>query len=102
MHSDEHPAGRSCVVRTGASLLLTLGLALGGLARPAQALIPIVAHGYRGILPAARDASANWRKAGLLSVGGIPTRATVCATVSPRGGGLDDTANIQSAINACP
>lgn len=36
------------------------------------------------------------------SVGGIPNRTTVCATVSPLGGGKDDTANIQSAIEACP
>jgi hypothetical protein len=55
------------------------------------------------ILPADRDASANWRMAGMLSVGGIPNLTTQCgATVSPRGGGLDDTANIQAAISACP
>jgi len=40
--------------------------------------------------------------AGMLSVGGIPTRTTVCATVNPRGSGLDDTTNIQNAVNACP
>jgi hypothetical protein len=39
--------------------------------------------------------------AGMLSVGGIPNRTTVCATVSPRGSGLDDTTNIQNAVNAC-
>jgi hypothetical protein len=56
-----------------------------------------------GLLPADRDASANWRMAGLLSVGGIPNRTTQCgATINPRGGGQDDTANIQAAINACP
>jgi hypothetical protein len=38
-----------------------------------------------------------------LSVGGIPNRTTQCgATVNPRGGGQNDTANIQAAINACP
>ena len=36
------------------------------------------------------------------SVGGIPNRTTVCATVSPLGGGQNDTAHIQSAIEACP
>ena len=36
------------------------------------------------------------------SVGGIPNRTTVCATVSPIGGGQDDTAHIQSAVAACP
>jgi hypothetical protein len=56
-----------------------------------------------GLLPADRDASANWKMAGLLSVGGIPNRTTQCgATINPRGGGQDDTANIQAAINACP
>jgi hypothetical protein len=54
-------------------------------------------------LPADRDASANWQMAGLLSVGGIPNRTTQCgATINPRGGGQDDTANIQAAINTCP
>ena len=40
--------------------------------------------------------------AGMLSVGGIPNRTTVCARVSPLGEGKDDTANIQKAIEACP
>jgi hypothetical protein len=35
-------------------------------------------------------------------VGGIPNRTTVCATVSPRGGGQDDTSAINAAISACP
>jgi hypothetical protein len=55
-----------------------------------------------GILPADRDASANWQMAGMLSVGGIPNRTMVCASLSPLGGGADDTANIQKAIEACP
>ena len=55
-----------------------------------------------GILPADRDASANWRMAGMLSVGGIPNRTTVCASISPLGESQDDTANIQKAIQACP
>ena len=38
---------------------------------------------------------------GLLSKGDIPNRTTVCARVSPLGGGKDDTANIQKAIKAC-
>jgi hypothetical protein len=58
--------------------------------------------GAAGILPSANNASANWQMAGMLSVGGIPNRTTVCATVSPNGGGADDTANIQNAINSCP
>jgi polygalacturonase len=38
----------------------------------------------------------------MLSVGGIPGRTRVRATVSPLGSGTDDTPNIQNAINACP
>src|SRR5438094_418366 len=54
------------------------------------------------ILPPDRDASANWRMAGMLSAGGIPNRTAVCATINPRGSGQDDTTNIQNAIGACP
>ena len=42
------------------------------------------------ILPSYNDASANWQKAGLQSVGGIPSRTIICATVSPLGGSSDD------------
>ncbi len=55
-----------------------------------------------GVLPSYNDAYANWKNAGLQSVGGIPNRTTVCATVDPLGGGRDDFANIQNAINRCP
>jgi hypothetical protein len=54
------------------------------------------------ILPAASNASANWQMAGMLSVGGIPNRTTVCGTVSPVGSGADDSNNINNAITACP
>jgi hypothetical protein len=54
------------------------------------------------VLPVDRDASANWRMAGMLSVSGIPNRTTVCATLSPLGSGQDDTTSIQNAVNACP
>ena len=36
------------------------------------------------------------------SVGGIPARTTVCATISPLGGGKDDSTQINNAIAACP
>ncbi len=37
------------------------------------------------------------------AVGGIPTNRTQCgATISPRGGILDDSAAIQAALDACP
>ncbi len=55
-----------------------------------------------GVLPSYNDAYANWKNAGLLSVGGIPSRTTVCATVNPLGGGQDDFTDIRNAINKCP
>ena len=89
-----------------AAMLLTavppvFGLAATTQSNPATAAPSPTRLGV-GILPADRDASANWRMAGMLSVGGIPNRTTVCKTVSPLGGGKDDTANIQKAIEACP
>lgn len=53
----------------------------------------------RVVLPA--DRATTWNP-GLVGVGGIPTRSTVCSTLTPRGGELDDKAQIQAAINACP
>ena len=82
-------------VLRAASLLF--GLAITIAAEPALAQEPPA-----GLLPADDDASANWRMAGMLSVGGIPNRTTVCATVTPRGSGKDDTADIQNAIDSCP
>jgi hypothetical protein len=76
-----------------ASLATLLCLALGG--TPGVAL-----KASRSVLPAAGNAAPNWKMAGMLSVGGIPHRTTVCATLSPSGG--DDSGAIQSAIDACP
>jgi hypothetical protein len=56
--------------------------------------------GGEDVLPADSNASANWRMAGMLSVGGIPNRTTICATLSPSGG--DDSTNINNTITACP
>jgi len=58
--------------------------------------------GAGNLLPADRNAGANWQKAGMLSLGGIPNRTTVCSTVNPLGNHQDDTTNIQTAINNCP
>ena len=73
------------------------------------ALEPAIAAGVtnggvsaNSLLPPDRDASANWRMAGMLSVGGIPNRTTVCKTLSPLGANKDDTAQIQNAIETCP
>jgi len=51
------------------------------------------------IIPA--DRMTTWNP-GLNAVGGIPNRTTIYQTLSPRGGSLDDTAGIQSALNTCP
>lgn len=54
-----------------------------------------------GLLPSDRDFYVNWSKAGLLSVGGIPSSTTQCgSTLTPSGG--DDTRAINSAIRSCP
>jgi hypothetical protein len=69
---------------------------------PVAFTAPSSTFGPSGVVPVAGDASPNWKMAGLASVGGIPTRTTVCATVTPLGGTADDFANIQAAINRCP
>ena len=62
---------------------------------------PVVAT----VMPAENNVSTNWQKAGLLSIGGIPTNRTVCTTVSPTlktppvSG--DDSITINAAINGC-
>ena len=59
-----------------------------------------------GVLPSYNDAYANWKNAGLQSVGGIPERTTVCATVNPSGktppAAEDDASHINAAVAACP
>lgn len=91
------------------SIVLPLGIALAA----AQSNLAITAtptsqtsggsgDPTTGVLPSYDDVHANWANAGLQSVGGIPNRTTVCATVNPRGGGQDDFAHIQFAINQCP
>jgi hypothetical protein len=50
-------------------------------------------------LPA--DRATTWNP-GMMALGGIPVRSTICARLTPLGGALDDTAQIQAAINACP
>jgi hypothetical protein len=51
------------------------------------------------ILPA--DRATIWNP-GMRGAGGIPVRTSICSTLSPRGRALDDTAQIQTAIDACP
>src|ERR1700688_4592878 len=49
------------------------------------------------IIPADRNFAWN---PGMTSKGGIPSRTTVCATLSPSGG--DDSTAILAAVTACP
>ena len=88
-------------ILSAAFVLLIFGLMFADPAQPrAQERVPARAAG--DILPPDRDASANWRMAGMLSAGGIPNRTRVCATVRPLGAGHDDTPGVQSAIARCP
>ncbi len=52
-----------------------------------------------GIIPSARV--TTWQP-GLTYNGGIPHRTTIYETLRPRGAGLDDTAQIQAALDRCP
>ena len=83
-------------------LLLIFSLAFEGAPLQALAHEAGLAQASSGILPPDRDASANWRMAGMLSVDGIPNRTAVCAIVRPLGQGKDDTTDIQNAIKGCP
>lgn len=56
--------------------------------------------GTSDLLPPDRNAEANWKNAGLVTIGGIPHRTTVCATLNPSGG--NDRVAIQNAVDACP
>ena len=79
--------------------MLTMGVSASG---GPQATLTVTVVPPASLLPSDRNASANWRMAGLQSVGGIPNRTTQCgSTLNPIGGGSDDTTNLQNAINAC-
>ena len=52
-----------------------------------------------GIISA--DRRTIWNP-GLNATGGIPNRTKIYRTLSPRGGSLDDTLEIQRALDACP
>jgi hypothetical protein len=47
------------------------------------------------------ERSTTWQP-GVTYNGGIPDRTTVCATLSPLGGGASDTEQIQAALDTCP
>lgn len=94
-------------------LFLPIFFAIFILATPAyapfvsfQAFIAGSSDPTTAVLPAYNDAYANWQNAGMLKVGGIPTRTTQCgSTVSPSGltppTTGDDADLINAAITAC-
>ena len=71
----------------------------GSLLLAQHATPPRSASATTGIIPA--DRRTTWNP-GLNAVGGIPNRTTTYMTLSPRGGSLDDTMAIQSALDTCP
>jgi hypothetical protein len=85
-----------------ATVIAGLGLASGADTKSGDT--PAVAPPPGSIDPSAflpADRATVWSP-GMMGVGGIPIRSKVCSTLAPRGGGVDDTAQVQDAINACP
>lgn len=84
--------------KVSVSLAFLFLLVLSAFAQPViTPVVPI--RPLVGVLPFYNDATWNWQMAGLQSIGGIPTRNTVCQTLNPSGG--DDTSAINSAISGC-
>jgi hypothetical protein len=81
------------------------------MAQAASAGDPVKASGVEALAPPPNsvapspflpaDRATVWSP-GLMGAGGIPVRSTVCAMLTPRGAGQDDTAQIQAAIRVCP
>jgi hypothetical protein len=94
--------------RSSIAACLSLLLPAVALASPSVTATFTIAGGDPtvGVLPSYNDTYANWKNAGLLALGGIPNRTTVCATVSPTGvippASNDDAATINAAIASCP
>jgi Pectate lyase superfamily protein len=103
-------------VLISAVLLFSLQLALGQITQQGSKLVGTGAIGnaQRGtsvalsgdgsntptgsIIPSVRNFAWN---PGMMSQGGIPNRTTICATLSPKGNGADDSVQINNAIKAC-
>ena len=87
------------------ALIAATGFACCGAGRSAAAGgEAVVASPTAGIDPSAflsADRATTWNP-GMMGVDGIPVRSTICSKLNPRGGELDDTAQIQAAINRCP
>src|SRR5579872_502909 len=76
-------AGTASAVTGTGPWMWTCGGANGGRTASCQALAGQEQDPTTGVLPPYDDVHTNWANAGMRSVGGIPQRTTVCATVSP-------------------
>jgi hypothetical protein len=85
------------VATQGSSVSLNIPIAVTAIPAPVG---PGGGGGGASILPPGNNASTNWRMAGMQSVGGIPNRTTVCATLTSNGGADNSTA-INNAISSC-
>jgi len=88
-------AGRRFLVVVGAILAIALPVTRS----VSISQSPSAASQTAEIIP--RDRRTTWNP-GLNSSGGIPRRTAIYRTLSPRGGSLDDTVQIQAALDTCP
>lgn len=85
-----------CVL-IGAAYAAFTQVAVNGPAASSGTLFPVMGDQASSVYP------LQTYPPGVTYNGGIPARTTQCgATLSPLGGGMDDTPQIQAAINACP
>lgn len=88
-----------------AALILSL-FALSSMAAKVEKPTHITV-GTGQFVPVANNFSANWQKAGLIGIGGIPNRTTQCGAAlnpvagMPSGSSGDNASNINNAIAAC-
>ncbi|SDI38337.1 MULTISPECIES: glycoside hydrolase family 55 protein [Bradyrhizobium] len=79
--------------------LAAVAIAVTGAALCTPSRVAAAGNETSNFLPA--DRATTW-KPGMMAVGGIPARSTLCATLSPNNPASDDTVRIQAAINVCP
>lgn len=84
---------------TGSAAPGTYHVEARSVADPSARAVASVVVGTVYGLPA--DRVTTWRP-GVTYNGGIPHRTAVCATLTPLGGGQDDTGQLQHAIDGCP
>lgn len=95
MMTSKRPTLLSSAHLVTALVMVSVGVTTAG----GATVSPYASPDPSGLLSA--DRATIWNP-GLMGVGGIPARSTVCSTLSPLGKSLDDTAQIQAAIDNCP